>query len=199
MAENDKNTNNNKDINNENTNHNDDKNTVNNEINNKDNNINNTNTPNKYNVKNINNTDKNVNNNNTISDNANYPINPYESDPTINPYESVPTTISNYPNNPNDIYRSYNLDTLLRKAEYDYHDAEKNQVVTWLLWLFLSPLGAHRYYLGHVVYAIFMTITLGGLGIWALIDAFFLPGAIDKVNKQKRKEIYTHYGLTEYV
>lgn len=191
MSENDKNTNNNKDINNENTNHNDDKNTVNNEINNKDNNINNTNTPNKYNVKNINNTDKNVNNNNTISDNANYPINPYESDPT--------TTINNYPNNPNDIYRSYNLDTLLRKAEYDYHDAEKNQVVTWLLWLFLSPLGAHRYYLGHVVYAIFMTITLGGLGIWALIDAFFIPSAIDKVNKQKRKEIYTHYGLTEYV
>lgn len=191
MAENDKNTNNNKDINNENTNHNDDKNTVNNEINNKDNNINNTNTPNKYNVKNINNTNKNVNDNNTISDNTNYPINPYESDPT--------TTISNYPNNPNDIYRPYNRDTLLRKAEYDYHDAEKNQVVTWLLWLFLSPLGAHRYYLGHVVYAIFMTITLGGLGIWALIDAFFLPGAIDKVNKQKRKEIYTHYGLTEYV
>jgi len=194
MSENDKNTNNNKNINNENSNHNDDKNTVNNEINNKENNIDNKNIPNQGNVKDINNdnsTNKNINDNNTISGNANYPINPYESDPT--------TTISNYPNNPNDIYKSYNRDTLLRKAEYDYHDAEKNQVVTWLLWLFLSPLGAHRYYLGHIVYAIFMTITLGGFGIWALIDAFFIPSAIDKVNKQKRKEIYTHYGLTEYV
>ena len=194
MSENDKNINNNKNINNENSNHNDDKNTVNNEINNKENNIDNKNIPNQGNVKDINNdnsTNKNINDNNTISGNANYPINPYESDPT--------TTISNYPNNPNDIYKSYNRDTLLRKAEYDYHDAEKNQVVTWLLWLFLSPLGAHRYYLGHIVYAIFMTITLGGFGIWALIDAFFIPSAIDKVNKQKRKEIYNHYGLTEYV
>ena len=194
MSENDKNINNNKNINNENSNHNDDKNTVNNEINNKENNIDNKNIPNQGNVKDINNdnsTNKNINDNNTISGNANYPINPYESDPT--------TTISNYPNNPNDIYSSYNRDTLLRKAEYDYHDAEKNQVVTWLLWLFLSPLGAHRYYLGHIVYAIFMTITLGGFGIWALIDAFFIPSAIDKVNKQKRKEIYNHYGLTEYV
>ena len=194
MSENDKNINNNKNINNENSNHNDDKNTVNNEINNKENNIDNKSIPNQGNVKDINNdnsTNKNINDNNTISGNANYPINPYESDPT--------TTISNYPNNPNDIYKSYNRDTLLRKAEYDYHDAEKNQVVTWLLWLFLSPLGAHRYYLGHIVYAIFMTITLGGFGIWALIDAFFIPSAIDKVNKQKRKEIYNHYGLTEYV
>lgn len=192
MSENDKNINNNKNINNDNTNHNDEKNIVNNKVNNIDKN----NASDKDNVKDINNnnnTNKNVNDKNTISNNTNYnyPINPYESDPT--------TTISNYPNNPNDIYSSYNRDTLLRKAEYDYHDAEKNQVVTWLLWLFLSPLGAHRYYLGHIVYAIFMTITLGGFGIWALIDAFFLPGAIDKVNKQKRKEIYNHYGLTEYV
>lgn len=193
MSENDKNINNNKNINKENTNHNDDEKNI---VNNKVNNLNEKNTSDKDKVKDINNdnnTNKNVNDKNTISDNTNYnyPINPYESDPT--------TTISNYPNNPNDIYSSYNRDTLLRKAEYDYHDAEKNQVVTWLLWLFLSPLGAHRYYLGHIVYAIFMTITLGGFGIWALIDAFFLPSAIDKVNKQKRKEIYNHYGLTEYV
>ncbi len=192
MSENDKNINNNENINNNNTNHNDEKNIVNNKVNN----LNENNASDKDKVKDINNdnnTNKNVNDKNNISDNTNYnyPINPYESDPT--------TTISNYPNNPNDIYSSYNRDTLLRKAEYDYHDAEKNQVVTWLLWLFLSPLGAHRYYLGHIVYAIFMTITLGGFGIWALIDAFFLPGAIDKVNKQKRKEIYNHYGLTEYV
>ena len=193
MSENDKNINNNKNINKENTNHNDDEKNI---VNNKVNNLNEKNTSDKDDVKDINNdnnTNKNVNDKNTISNNTNYnyPINPYESDPT--------TTISNYPNNPNDIYSSYNRDTLLRKAEYDYHDAEKNQVVTWLLWLFLSPLGAHRYYLGHIVYAIFMTITLGGFGIWALIDAFFLPSAIDKVNKQKRKEIYSHYGLTEYV
>ena len=191
MSENDKNINNNKNINKENTNHNDEKNIVNNKVNN----LNEKNTSDKDKVKDINNdnnTNKNINDKNAISDNTNYnyPINPYESDPT--------TTISNYSNNPNDIYSSYNRDTLLRKAEYDYHDAEKNQVVTWLLWLFLSPLGAHRYYLGHIVYAIFMTITLGGFGIWALIDAFFITSAIDKVNKQKRKEIYNHYGLTEY-
>ena len=53
MSENDKNTNNNKNINNENSNHNDDKNTVNNEINNKENNIDNKNIPNQGNVKDI--------------------------------------------------------------------------------------------------------------------------------------------------
>jgi len=66
------------------------------------------------------------------------------------------------------------------KAESEYKDKKKNEIVTWLLWLFVFPIGAHRYYLGHITYAVFMTITLGGLGIWALIDAFLFLGHLEK-------------------
>ena len=41
--------------------------------------------------------------------------------------------------------------------------------VTLLAW-FLGQLGIHRFYLGKYGTAILMLFTLGGLGIWALID-----------------------------
>ena len=42
-------------------------------------------------------------------------------------------------------------------------------IVTLLAW-FLGVLGVHRFYLGKIGTGILMLITLGGLGIWALID-----------------------------
>ncbi len=56
----------------------------------------------------------------------------------------------------------------------------KSPLITWLLWLFVGVFGGHRYYLGNVGQGIAMTLTLGGLGIWKLIDAFFIPGALRK-------------------
>lgn len=56
----------------------------------------------------------------------------------------------------------------------EYENGKKKGVVAWLLWLFFGALGAHRFYLGHTGYAIGMLLTLGGLGFWALIDAFFI-------------------------
>jgi len=35
---------------------------------------------------------------------------------------------------------------------------------------FLGAFGAHRFYLGKIGTAIAMLLTLGGLGIWALVD-----------------------------
>ncbi len=61
-------------------------------------------------------------------------------------------------------------------------DRKKSPVATWLLWLFLGEFGAHRFYLGRIGTAIAMLLTLGGLLIWALVDAFLIPGML-RANK----------------
>ena len=49
----------------------------------------------------------------------------------------------------------------------------KSRLATTLLAWFLGIFGAHRVYLGKIGTAIAMLFTLGGLGIWALIDFIF--------------------------
>lgn len=46
----------------------------------------------------------------------------------------------------------------------------KSQLVAVLLCIFLGCLGVHRFYLGYTAIGIIQLITLGGCGIWALID-----------------------------
>jgi TM2 domain-containing membrane protein YozV len=46
----------------------------------------------------------------------------------------------------------------------------KSRLVVTLLAFFLGEIGVHRFYLGKIGTGILMIVTLGGLGIWALID-----------------------------
>ncbi len=48
--------------------------------------------------------------------------------------------------------------------------SDKSQVTALLLVIFLGGLGIHRFYLGYTWQGIVQLLTLGGLGIWALID-----------------------------
>ena len=48
--------------------------------------------------------------------------------------------------------------------------SEKNFVSTLILCVLLGGLGVHRFYVGKVGTGIFMLLTLGGLGISALVD-----------------------------
>ena len=48
--------------------------------------------------------------------------------------------------------------------------SEKSRLAITLLSFFLGTLGIHRSYLGKVGTGILMIITLGGVGIWTLID-----------------------------
>ncbi len=48
--------------------------------------------------------------------------------------------------------------------------SSKSKTTAILLALFLGGLGAHRFYVGKIGTGILQLVTLGGLGIWALID-----------------------------
>jgi TM2 domain-containing membrane protein YozV len=49
-------------------------------------------------------------------------------------------------------------------------NSEKSNTVAALLCFFLGCFGIHRFYVGKVGTGVLQLITLGGLGIWALID-----------------------------
>jgi len=55
--------------------------------------------------------------------------------------------------------------------------SEKSRLTTTLLCIlpawFVSVAGIHRFYLGKIGTAILMLLTLGGLGIWTLIDFIY--------------------------
>ncbi len=51
---------------------------------------------------------------------------------------------------------------------------EKSVVVALILCFFLGGFGIHRFYVGKVGTGILQLLTLGGLGIWALIDLILI-------------------------
>jgi TM2 domain-containing membrane protein YozV len=49
-------------------------------------------------------------------------------------------------------------------------DKGKSQVIALLLCIFVGGIGIHRFYLGYTWQGIVQILTLGGLGIWWLVD-----------------------------
>lgn len=53
-------------------------------------------------------------------------------------------------------------------------NSQKDWLTTLLLSLFLGSLGIHRFYVGKTGTGILQLITLGGCGIWTLIDIIII-------------------------
>lgn len=52
--------------------------------------------------------------------------------------------------------------------------SDKEWLVTLLLCLFLGSIGGHRFYVGKIGTGILQLITLGGCGIWTIIDLIMI-------------------------
>ncbi|WP_433518288.1 TM2 domain-containing protein [Nonomuraea sp. CA-143628] len=59
----------------------------------------------------------------------------------------------------------------------------KSWIVAVLLCFFLGALGVHRFYVGKIGTGILQLITLGGLGVWVLID--FIMILVGKFNDKQ--------------
>ena len=59
----------------------------------------------------------------------------------------------------------------------------KDKGTAYLWWL----LGLHRFYLGKPKTALLQFITLGGLGIWWMIDFFTIPSMVKEYNEEELK------------
>jgi TM2 domain-containing membrane protein YozV len=65
---------------------------------------------------------------------------------------------------------------------------QKSKTTAALLCFFLGAFGVHRFYTGKIGTGIIQLLTLGGLGIWAIIDfVMILTGSFLDNNNKKLK------------
>lgn len=70
----------------------------------------------------------------------------------------------------------------------------KSRLVALLLCFFLGVLGVHRFYVGKIGTGILMLVTLGGMGIWALIDLIIVAVGSFKDKEGRRLFRWTEPG-----
>lgn len=69
-------------------------------------------------------------------------------------------------------------------VQSEMNNKQKSKGIAYALWFFFGGIGGHRYYAGDIDMGIAMTLTLGGLGIWSLIDVFFIGKRIETKNNE---------------
>lgn len=79
-------------------------------------------------------------------------------------------------------------------AQSEFDKRKKSKLVMYLLWWFTGVLGGHRFYLGDIGMGIGLLLTFGGLGLWALIDVFFIGKRLEEKNENIEREILLQVG-----
>jgi TM2 domain len=85
----------------------------------------------------------------------------------------------------------------LPRAEAEYASVRKERRVAYVLWALTGILGGHRFYLGDTGRSIAMLFTLGGLGLWTLLDVFFVGRRVTQVNRSRRAAIMARHGIID--
>ncbi|MCS6968953.1 MAG: TM2 domain-containing protein [Cytophagales bacterium] len=85
--------------------------------------------------------------------------------------------VEHYPDALTDSEVNHSSAVFFKKTKKHFAKPEKQQtandkswIVTVLLCFFLGGLGIHRFYLGYIWQGVVQLLTLGGLGIWLLVD-----------------------------
>ncbi|GIF05116.1 TM2 domain-containing protein [Actinoplanes siamensis] len=85
----------------------------------------------------------------------------------------------------------------LLRAESEYDAIKKDPTIAYGLWCVTGIFGGHRFYLGDTSRSILMLFTLGGLGLWSLLDVFFIARRVRTVNHTRRAMVMARYGVLD--
>lgn len=80
-----------------------------------------------------------------------------------------------------------NSEKMILNAEMQ--KGEKVQLYTYAMWLLGGFFGLHRLYTRNYIQALFMCLTMGGFGIWWIVDVFFIGNRIDELNDELEEDL----------
>jgi TM2 domain-containing membrane protein YozV len=83
------------------------------------------------------------------------------------------------------------------RAEAEFDSVKKDPRLAYGLWAVVGIFGGHRFYLGDTAQSVAMLFTLGGGGVWTLLDVFFIGRRVRAVNRSRRAEIMARYGIID--
>lgn len=83
------------------------------------------------------------------------------------------------------------------RAEAEYAAVRKDTRIAYALWCTVGIFGGHRFYLGDTARSIAMLFTLGGLGVWTLLDVLVIARRVRTVNRTRRAAVMARYAIID--